>query len=341
MNFKNLKKSFRTALTGITALACAIAAGCSSPFSCGGEQKTYNLFDNEKWLGTGIYEVCTYGIEYKKPDSSEGEEKTLPVTVEISPESYLKTTLSWSYDRETPCYKFETELKVKGTYSSGSESEKRVCAFDDLTTSTCYFLKDKLAPIYSEKTVKNTTPYSSSDGYTFAKTHYTYTCSYDKAANKATVTVKDLGKENEEDVYYKVEDSSRDYENYNNNFIDNELLLLFPRTCALEEGYYQSFKTLDVLSAKIHDMRIAVSTNAPSFKFITPSDYTVNGETHAGETFNAHNVTLTINSTFSGSGLSLGYQSAEKDNYRLLTLKTEYAYGLGSLNYSLKTVNTK
>lgn len=341
-NLKTAKKLFRTAFTGLTALTCVFAAACSSPFSCGGEQKTYYLFTNEKWLANGTYEVCTYGIEYKKPEADkDGKEADLPVRIEISPESSLVTKLSWDNYKGTPCFKFETTLTIIGSYQTGGESDKKVAEFSDETTSVCYFLKDKLSPVYSEKTVKNTTPYSTSTGYNFVKTHYEYSCAYDSSSAKATVTVNDLGKENENDLYYEVENGERTYENYNNNFIENELMLLFPRTCALEEGYYQSFKTLDVLSAKIHDMRIAVSTSAPSLKYIAPKGYNVDGVENTGKEINAHNVNITINSTFSGSELKFGVASAETENYRLLTFKTDYAYNLGSLNYSLKSVKTK
>lgn len=345
MSLKTLKKFKRSLFCALTAFVCIAQAGCSTPFgSCGGEQKTYYLFGNEKWLASGITEICTYDIEYKKPEADkDGNETALPVTIEISPESSLVTTLSWDNYNGTPCFKFETTLKVKGTYSSGSDGEKTADEFSDETSSVCYFLKDKLSPLYSEKTVKNTAPSASNGSYKFLKTHYFYSCAYDKKANKVSVTVKDLGKEEgiDEKNYYPVEDSARDYDNYDNSFIDNELLLLFPRTCALEEGYYQSFKTLDVLSAKIHNMRVAVSSSAPSFKYVTPSGYTVDNTAHEGDEINAYNVAVTINSTFAGSELSFGVASAENQNYRLLTFKTEYAYGLGSLNYSLKSVLTK
>ncbi len=323
-------------------ILCVVLATCSAVFcaSCS-EQKTYSLFGDAKWLNESVNETCVYGIEYQKPEDDESS-----LSVVINPESTLTTKLTHTSYEGTPCYLFETAISIKGTYSYnlGGENELSI-EIEDETTSKCYFLKDKLSPIYSEKIIKNTSPYSLSSGYSFLKTHYSVTNVYDKANAKLTCTIKNLCDDENDDkengiYYYKLKNSERVYDNYDKNYIDNELMLLLARTCALEEGYYQTFTSLDATAEKINTLKLSVNSSAPTFEYAPPVGYEKDGVTIGGK-LNAYSTIIAINSTFSGSSLYYGYCADAAENKRLLTIKTEYAYSAGSLYYYLKSVKTK
>ncbi len=317
------------------ALCLILALGTVATSAACSEQKTYSLFDDASWLNESVNETCVYGIEYQKPEDSSDQSSSSSFSVTIDPESALTTKLTYSSYNNTPCYLFETYLSVKGSYSVG----EKTIDIDDETTSKCYFLKDNIAPLYSEKTVKNTTPGSSLN---FFKTYYSVICEYDKAAAKLTCTIKNLCDDAEDDEetgvrYYKLSNSKKDYENYDKSYVDNELLMLFPRTCALEESYYQTFNSLDATAEKINSLKISVSA---ATECSVHSDYSKDG-TVLTPKMNAFTTVIGITSSFSGSNISFCYAAETKEQKRLLTMKTEYAYSLGSLYYSLKSVTTK
>lgn len=322
--------------------ACALLAACSAFFTaCGSNQKSYSLLGNSSWLTTAIDETCVYGIEYKKPESDEA----IKLSATINPESSLTTKLYYSAYEGTPCYVYETKIIVTGSYLYDNGEGEKALDFSDETTSVCYFLKEKLSPLHSEKTIKNTAPTVSGGKYCFLKTNYSITCSYDKAAGKMSCEVTDLTGDDltsdEVITYYKVPNSSRTYENYDNNYVDNELITLFPRACALEDGFYHSFKSLDVTYETINTLNLSVDSSAPTFEYVAPADYKENGDSFGGQKFNAYKATVSISSSFSGSSLNYGYATSAEKNYRLLTIETELAYSLGSLYYNLKSVITK
>lgn len=329
--------------------ACAIVALLSACLTaCSGTQKTYSLFGNSGWLTTAVNETCVYGIEYKKPESDED----VKLSAEISPESSLTTKLYYGAYEGTPCYVYETQIIVKGSYLYDNGEGEKSLEFSDSTLSKCYFLKEKLSPLYSEKIIENTAPTTSGSKYAFLKMHYSVKNSYDKQANKITCVITDLNEESEESevdstaennvvVTYPVENSQRYYEKYDNNYVDNELLSLLPRLCKLEDGFYHTFTSLDASFNTINTLKLAVNSSEPTFEYTCPKGYVKDGISHEGNKITAFNASVNINSSFSGSYIYYGYAANAGEDYRLLTVKTELAYSLGSLNYSLKSVTTK
>lgn len=322
--------------------ACAlIAASAACLTACGGTQKTYSLFGNAAWLTTAINETCVYGIEYIKPKS----EEDIKLSATINGESSVTTKLYYSAYEGTPCYVYETQITVAGSYLYDNGAGEKSFDFSDTTLSKCYFLKDKLSPLYSEKTIENTAPTISGGKYAFLKTHYSVKNAYDDKTAKLTCTITDLTdeslKSDELVTYYKISNSERVYENYDNDYIDNELLSLFPRLCALEDGFYHTFKSLEATYQTVNTLKLSVDSSAPTFSYTTPKDYVKDGVSHGGDKINGYNAIIAINSSFSGSSINYGYAANANENYRLLTVKTELAYSLGSLSYNLKSVTTK
>lgn len=323
--FKKLSVLF-TCLIVITSSACSTS------------QTSYKLFGGSYWLSDStvggvapVYEKCTYAVE---ATGSTNNSISLYIT-----ESNFYTILETTDYNGTACYKFSTNLTIKGRYQYNDQTIE----VNDYQRSECYFLglTDKLTPLYSTKTVSSVTP-TEGTTVTFTKIEYTSQCVYDREKDTISVTVT-AGEANDKNYDYLAYERTFDgYTSY--TFIDNECMLFFPRACKFEEGFSQSFYTLDVLAQKILPMNISVSTSQPT-KEVSLSEYVVDGRPLATENnlikFDVcYNALIQINSEFSGQALEYSYTTTDNDNRnRLITFKQQLPASLGSLSFKLKAIN--
>lgn len=307
--------------------------------ACTGQQKVYNLFGGSYWLDVAtaggvspVYEKCTYSISVV---GSANDNLSLKIT-----EASFTTELTATEYNQTKCYKFSTELVLKGAYEGGNKSVE----VNDYQKSECYFLglNDKLVPLYSTKTVSSITPLDMQSEYAFPRIEYTTVSEYDKQTGIASVKVT-TGENNSKDYDYMAHE--KQYEKYNaNTFIDNECMMFLPRACQLEENFVQTFYTIDVLGQRLIPMRIGVSTQQPTAE-ISLAEYVVDGKPLASENnlkkFPVYNVLMQINSNFSGKALEFCYTTTENDNRnRLISFKQQLPVSLGDLKFTLKAINT-
>lgn len=301
------------------------------------QTKTYTLFSGSYWLKdhtvgdvTMVKETCTYSLSITGSENSN-------LYMFLDESSVFTTTLEDSIYNGTKCYKFSTSLVLKGHFLKGTEKTE----FSDYQTSECYFLgmSEKFAPLYSSKIVATTTPFTSGDSFIFPRVEYTYETVYDN--NSGNANVKVVCGENTTKGY-EVQSYERTFEKFNGRtFIDSQLFLFFPRVCKFEEGFTQTFYTLDVLAQTIHPMRIGVNASAPTSE-ITLDNYHVNGASKPNAKKNTYNVLIQINSNFSGSALEFNYNAtAGYDNLNsLIRYAQQLPLNLGKLTYTLKNISS-
>lgn len=327
-------KFFRKTLLFLTC-ACLIFCYACAP------TKTYNLFSGSYWLKTHevgqiapVNETCTYTLSVVGSRASN-------IYMKLDESSIFTTKLENSTYNGVACYKFSTNLSLKGSYVRGTEETP----FNDTQTSECYFLgtNSKFAPLFSTKSVSTTTPFSRESGYVFATIEYKYDVTYNMEKGEATAKVV-CGENTTKG--YEVEEYERTFEKINATaFIDNQMLLFFPRACKFESGFYQTFNTLDVLAQTVHRMRISVNSTAPTSE-ISLADFSVNGRPLATSEklrkFNTYNVLIQINSNFSGAALEFNYDATDtSDNLNtLVKYAQELPLNLGKLTYTIKSISS-
>lgn len=303
--------------------------------ACGtGETAVSNMFASQYWLANTesdvgeINETSVYAVSFVEAEAKEGETK-LTSTLNGTLTTNIQTS---SYEGQQ-CYKFTTSLTTTGTYTYGDKSEQ----INDTITSTVYFLgiSTKFFPLYSEKTVNTIAP-SKNNGIEFIPVAYTVSTKYDKAGNSATVKVTS---NLPDDAKHKIENSERTYDKLTKGapYLDNESLIFIPRASDLQEGFSASFRTIDALSQKIHNMNLAVSSSSSTVE-IKLNSYTVDGVA-ANSTFNCYSATISISGTFSGAAIKAYYSAdAKTHGKRLVKMENDLAFSLGKIVYTLQSV---
>ena len=298
------------------------------------ENTASNMFASQYWLSNtesdvgSINETSLYTISFVEKDDNESETK-----LQSTLSGTLTTNIQTSSYEGQACYKFTTSLTATGTYTYGDKSAE----INDQITSTVYFLgiSTKFFPLYSEKTVNVTSPIKNSS-VEFIPVAYSVTTKYDKSANSATVkVVSNLP----EDAKYKIADSERVYEKITKGapYLDNESLIFIPRASDLKEGFSASFRTIDALSQKVHNMNLAVSSTSATVE-IKLDSYTVDG-VPVNPTFNCYSANISISGTFSGTAIKAYYSAdAKTHGKRLVKMENELAYSLGKIVYTLQSV---
>ena len=319
-------------------------AGTTALFSaCFGNQTTVssNLFAGSYWLKSTeaggvatVNETCVYKIQFKPNVPEDGSTPVLSSDMQGT----LTTALSKSAYNGVECYKFTTETVITGTYYHQSKNQ----TINDYACSEVYFLglTDKLTPIYSKKYLLSTILLISNLSIepTFEIMEYTVETVYDRTEQTATVTVKGGDKSTPN---YKLEDSTKTYQNYAKSgaFFDNESILFSLRAADFSEnGFSNSFQTIDALAQKIHRMNVAVNSSDATGEIEIPA-YSQAG-VEKTVTFPVFNVNLSISSTFSGSAINL-YYATDIATYhrRLIKMQTQLAFNAGYIVYTLSSVS--
>jgi hypothetical protein len=335
-------KFFKSAIVGLLAVITLTQTACF------GSQQTINsnLTAKSNWLQNAdasavgeVYEKNVYEITFQSIVPEDSTKNYLTANLDGALTTILETS---SYNGEA-CYKFSTELKLEGEYIYTASKKATV---NDVVTSEVYFLglSDKLAPLYSKKSVLSTVPAISDliiDGAVFGTMDYTVETTYNRESKEAHLVVTCGEKATEG---FKVDNFDGNVKEYSSSgtFFDNESLIFIPRAADLHEsnGFSAYFYTLSALESKVQKMYLSLNSTNPT-STIEIADYVTDAGIIANKKFTVYNVGLSISNTFSGSAIELFY-STEPNSYRtLVRMSTQLAYSSGKLVYTLKSSTRK
>lgn len=299
-------------------LCFSLASGCSSSSTSYSKSGAYWLKNSQTGGIADVDEKSEYEIEvkpYKKADV------TLTITTGTYVTHLTKSTLPES---DEACYKLESSMVLKGTYSYKSKTAN----VDDSLHSIVYFkgYGDNIKPYRTEKQVVSTSPVPDGSSIKFETIKYEYVVDY---GNKAVTSFKELS----DGILETPEKSEKSYNS--SSFCENELLMFYPRMYKIESGFNITLKTYSVIQNEMLSLAVkAESTNADM-----TTDCTIYG--HKQTSIKTDCLSFCKTGTYSGSKLYAYYstQTTMFKNNVLLKFSTP-AFSTGDLVYSLKTFTT-
>lgn len=272
-----------------------------------------------------------------------------------------------------PVYVYTTELKLSGKYTFNATNEEK--DFDDSVKSVCYYrlAGDNLQPVYSYQEIKNTAPNelnASSPDNMLIRTDNVFTTYYNYNCTKATVirennlktenakTVKEIGLTSKQG--YSLFDNSQlraAVRAFNISSSANHTFnVLVPQNGSVQTCYASSGAPVELTSNVTDNGEDAVN-EASEFErekkqiidaLDNCGDYIPidkgEGENALNYRYNAVTMGLYTDSPMIGSAPTLWYSTVENSeiNYTrcvLLRMSTPLSYGIGTLNYTLKSLS--
>lgn len=275
------------------------------------------------------------------------------------PEDYMPTETA---DIAETVYYYKTSLKVDVTFSLNDGSASKT--FNDSTETVCYFrlAGDNLQPVYSKQIVKNTAPntsnakflevaYVQTDGV--FETFYNFDCS--QACVKHTNNLLTEDNTSETRVGLK---SDPDY-----SVFDNSQLRQAIRAMNLSGGGTHTFNVLNTQNAQLQTVDAscggATELNAeneeqkgiidaldacaqanPDYLFFDKGE----GENAKQYRYNAVTAGIHTDTPMKGPSVTCWYSTVENGDINatkcvLLKISTPLSFGLGTLNYTLNSLN--
>ncbi len=277
----------------------------------------YFWFEDATSFPNGFVEKLTYDVSVAHTTPSNSTELKLDgYSIEVTEGVYTTTlkTITGANDR----YEYVTELNLKGSYVTPKETKE----FIDTFKTTTEFSKD-LSPIKSVK------EYSSElSGYA-----YNYQITYQGSTANCTLT-EFVGSDNKATVSFP-------FDKYNESaFVDNDLMLLYGRLFNIDASFSQSFKTIDVLSRKTHDMAYRAGISGEKLDVKSLDNYALNGVQPTDAKVNCVRIGISINDTFSGSSIEAYYATDHQTHrHRLIETYTRITGDIGYLKFSLKSAS--
>lgn len=325
---------------------------------------------SERWLNNT--EVAEYEITF-----TEGSNATYSVSYNEGATYKTRfgmTYFDWSAQSKLPegyapeesvkelVYFFTTELKVGGEYVLKANGEKK--GFTDSVTSVCYYrlAGNNLQPVYSKQDIKSTAPNaltaSSIDNACVEvdgvyETFYNYACSAatvshtnNKDAKASSVTEVSVNDKAGHSVFdnSQLRAAVRAFNLSGGTHVFN---VLVPQNSGLQPcmATCTSPVTLnkdDAQQAKIIAALDECSEHNPDYIFFT--DNAPAEEAARNYRYNAVAMSLITEDPMTGSSPTLWYSTVENSdvNYSkcvLLRMTTPLSFGLGTINYTLKSLN--
>lgn len=363
----------------IAALGVATVAGCSgaAPSAKTATNANWNARTSasveknftERWLNNR--EVAEYSISF-----TEGYNGTY--TLNYGDDGVFKTEFGmtyydWSAQKDLPdgyapagttkelVYFYITEMSISGEFKVG----ENVKAFKDSVSTVCYYrlAGDNLQPVYSQQVIKNTAPNTLNAPIleaAYIEIDGVYTTYYKADCTKATVVHKNNRLTSDDTTTIETGlTSSEGYSVFDNSQLraavrafnisssaTHTFNVLVPQNGAMQsvhatctapvalnkedEGQMQIIKALDECSA-----------NHPDYLFFDKSA----GEEEKAYRFNA--VSMGINTStnnMTGASPTFWYSTVENSEINstkcvLLRMSTPISFGLGTLNYTLKSLS--
>lgn len=288
---------------------------------CGSQMLTVQgnfWFEDSSSIPQGFEEVLTYKVEVASKTPSNSTEVKVEGYYYENTNGTLTTKLQTKIGQKTR-YIYTTNFSFSGSYVTPNET----IPFVDTYTTVTEFYNDSYLPIYSEKVYNSELNGSS----------YKYRIDYTEDKASSTVTIYP-GKENEETSTFEMSKYS------NGAFIDNDLIMLFPRLYNINNQFVQDFKTIDVLSRKNHNMRYKSVVVEDKVQVMGLNNYSINGAEipETEPTISCNHVRISITDDFSGSDIECYYATDHKTHrHRLVEAYTAIYGGLGYVKYSLQS----
>lgn len=374
---KKLTGIAATALAAGMAVTLAGCGGCSGCSGCNSNTKN-NALTNSNWFtGTGFKgiqpffivdnehpeytkEVITYDVTF---DNSKAYNKSYSVDYKdgkFTTEFYA-TSYDWNAGNIPEKYKtekteilycYETELTISVQYKKGDNATGW---FNDSVTTKCYFRAAaySLQPVYSWREVKSTSP----KNYTADKLENAYetlNCSYENYYNydctEVTSYSTEDGKETNEAVYGKLH--KRD-----NTVFDNSSLYIAVRSMKLSSNFTQYIDLFSDVSGGVSTCKVYGSDDGiGNEELLKISEALEAKELYSFPTDDEGNrknegiatVAVKIENAggqFTGTAHTVWYAAVQNVNNNtaratMLKMSVPLSYELGTLNYSLKEVNS-
>ncbi len=298
---------------------------------------------------------ASYKVSYNT-DSAQYETKFYMTTYDWSAEEIPEGYRTEESETEN-IYVYETSLTISGTYELRSNGAKKT--FEDELVTKSYFRPagKNLQPVYSYQKIKNTSPATltaSSIDSAFEQVDEVYETFYNKGCSQATTIKTVPGKDGSTTSRIGL---SSDYSNF-----DNSQLRAAIRAFTLSGGSSRTFYVVTPQNDNIQSVSASIGSpvelnpldqtqaliinalkNAPEDYIFFDGTIANKQENQSDRNFRFNPVSLEINESLQGTTPTMWYSTVENNNVNstrcvLLRMSTPLAFGLGTLNYTLKSL---
>lgn len=284
----------------------------------------YLWFKNPSTFSPNWTETCVYELSFvnqtPKDSTFVGVEG---YSLNIQTGVYTTTLKSYSNTEKGNYYVYTTEFTLLGEYVVPNPEDTGYEKLEESFVTVTEF-KDDLSPIRSEK------HYASS----FSNYKYDYVLTY--GDNNATATLKESSFSGEGLI-----EQTFEFSKYNKKaYIDNDILLLTQRLFNVDSSFTRQFKTIDVLSNKLHDMQSYAYLVDKELDVKKLPNYVLNGVdlSLTEETVSCAHVEIVISDKFSGSPIEC-YYAQDRDTHRHRLIETYAPFGsMGYIKFHLASV---
>ena len=325
----------------------------------------------ERWLNNS--EIAEYSVSLEKGyngvygiDYNEGASyqtafgMVLGSVLPGMPEGYKNDIAA-----DEPIYYYSTALSVSGSFYTKSGETKNVYKeFNDSVTSVCYFrlAGDNLKPLYSQQQMKTTAPNSLSASplsSTYIELNCAYTTYYNADCTEATIMEKNLADDSAKETKKKVGLGSK----AGYSVFDNSQLRAAVRAFNIKGGASHTFNVLvpqnggmqtchancsspTALDAEKEDQAQIIGALDACAQANPDYIFFDKGEGESARAYRYNSVTMGINPStdkMTGTSPSFWYSTVENSEINstkcvLLRMSTPLAFGLGTVNYTLKNL---
>lgn len=303
----------------------------------------------------------TYSVEYNVDDAVYKTEFYLTDydwSATSVPESYRLT------DTEDDVYVSSTYYTISGTYKVGDETK----TFSDSTQTVCYFRLsgENLLPVYSKQTIVNTAPATltaSGIDSVYVELNAVYETYYNRAGTEAYITITDNSDNSTRNITLSTE-SGNGYSIFDNSQLKAALRafdlsdtstfdVLTPQnesvqTCKATVGTTAALDSTDDKQiidalANVTDGDGNAVNNYIIFDGALSDEEKAEDSTATDRLIRYTPVTLSITADLKGASPTYYYAAVENADLNaarsvLLKMETPISYGLGTLTYSLKSL---
>ncbi len=321
-------------------------------------------------------EVAEYALTFTDGSNSSYKVNYNLESAVYKTEFYMLPAYDWAADtteeyrtensEKEALYVYKTQLNISGVYQLKPDGDKK--EFTDAIETECYFRPagQNLQPVYSYQSVKNTAPSSLSAGNingVYVRINAEYETFYNKACTQATVyeTVYE-NEDRTDDGKTKVTKLGLSGNSGYSNF-DNSQLRAAIRAFTMSGGANRTFNVVTPQNGAVQSVSAGIANpmelnteDAEQLKIIealndAPDSYiffdgTVEDkkEDEKDRVYRYNAIRLSINASLQGTAPTMWYSTVENNDINgtrcvLLKMSTPLSFGLGTLNYSLKSLN--
>lgn len=319
-------------------------------------------------------EVAEYSISFNDTGSTNYSVSYDTEGAVYSTEFYMEKSYDWTNAaipeeyrlqeaQSEPLYVYTASLSISGAYKLKSTDEEK--KFDDVLQSVCKFrlAGDNLQPVYSKQVIKNTAPNSLGTQVieaSYVQTDSVYETFYNHDCTEAYVKQTDNLAEVKEKEPKKI--SVKDENGL--SIFDNSQLRAALRAFTMTGGATRRFNVLAPQNAAMQTCTatitapVELNVNDEEQKAIItaldeckPDDYiffdgTPSSGDETARTYRYNALSLAVEADLKGSSPTCWFSTVENPDVNgtrsiLLRMTTPVSFGLGTLTYSLKSLNVK